>query len=109
MLNDQFTLNARAEVYRDQNNFFVGAYPNSLGPINSQLGFPATIITAAKATTYSEVTLGFTYKVPVPAPVSTLLLRPEVRYDYALNGTKPYNNGTASGAFTISADFVLGF
>jgi hypothetical protein len=108
-LNDQFTLNARAEVYRDQNNFFVGAYPNSLGPINSQLGFPATIITAAKATTYSEVTLGFTYKVPVPAPVSTLLLRPEVRYDYALNGTKPYNNGTASGAFTISADFVLGF
>jgi hypothetical protein len=108
-LNDQFTLNARGEVYRDQNNFFVGAFPNSLGFINSQLGKPATIVTAAKATTYSEITLGFTYKVPVPAPVSALLLRPEVRYDSSLNGTKPFNSGTATGAFTISADFVLGF
>jgi hypothetical protein len=109
VLNDHFTLNGRAEVYRDQNNFFVAAYPNSLGPINAQLGFPATLVTAAKATTYSEVTLGFTYKPTLPAPVSTLLLRPELRYDYALNGTKPYNGGKDSGAFTISADFVLGF
>ena len=108
-MNDQFTLNARGEVYRDQNNFFVGAFPNSLGFINSQRGKPATIVTAAKATTYSEITLGFTYKVPVPAPVSALLLRPEVRYASSLNGTTPFNSGTATGAFTISAAFVLGF
>jgi hypothetical protein len=109
VLNEQFTLNARGEVYRDQNNFFVGAYPNSLGAINAQLGHPYTLVSAAKATTYSEITLGFTYKPPVPAPVSNLLLRPEIRYDSSLNGTKPYNGGTATGAFTISADFVLGF
>ncbi len=108
-LNDHITLNARGEIYRDQNNFFVAAYPNSLGPVNAQLGFPATLVTAAKATTYSEITLGFTYKPTVPAPVSNLLLRPEIRYDSSLNGTKPYNGGTATGAFTISADIVLGF
>jgi len=112
-LNDHITLNARGEIYRDQNNFFVSAFPNSLGFINSQLGFPATIVTAAKATTYSEITLGFTYKPTIPDPVSkavsNLLIRPEIRYDASLNGTKPYNGGKDTGAFTISADFVLGF
>jgi hypothetical protein len=108
-LNDQFTLNARGEIYRDQNNFFVAAYPNSLAPLNAQMGFPATLITAAKATTYSEITLGFTYKPTVPAPISNLMIRPEVRYDSSLNGTKPFNNGQSTGAFLISADVILGF
>jgi hypothetical protein len=107
-LNDQITLNARAEVYRDQNGFFVAAFPNSLGPVNALGGFPATAISGGK-TTYGEVTLGFTYKPSVPAPIANLMLRPEVRWDGALNGTKPFNGGKNSNAVLISGDIVLGF
>jgi hypothetical protein len=71
-------------------------------------GLPATVITAPP-TTYSEFTLGVTYKPPLPTPIATLLLRPEIRYDRSLNGTHPFNAGRDSGAVTIAADAILGF
>jgi hypothetical protein len=108
-LNPQITLNARAEIYRDQNNFFVAGFPNSLGFVNAEEGYPYTAVSPGKGTTYGEVTLGFTYKPTVPAPVANLAIRPEIRYDSSLNGTKPYNNNQNTGAFTIAADVILGF
>ena len=64
-LNDAVTLNARAEIYRDEKGFFVAAFPGNHGFINAQLGFPATVLGAGPAT-YSEFTLGLTYKPTLP-------------------------------------------
>lgn len=107
-LTDKLTLNGRAEIWRDNKGFFVGAFPGNLDYVNSQRGFPATVITA-RPTTYSEFTLGLTYKPGLPAPVSNLMIRPEIRYDRALNGTRPFNGGRDNGAFTFGADVVLTF
>ena len=53
-LNDKVTLNGRAEVYRDDNGFFVAAFPGNHSFINSELGFPATVLTAGPRHTASS-------------------------------------------------------
>ena len=109
-LDDTLALNGRAEVFRDQNNFFVGAFPSSLGPAQALGGYqPATFVGAAKGTTYGAITVGFTYKPVVPAAITTLMIRPEIRYDNALTGGKPFNDGKDNGAFFFGADVILGF
>jgi hypothetical protein len=107
-LTDTVTLNGRGEIWRDNKGFFVAAFPQNLGFINSEDGYSAAVISNAP-TTYSEFTVGLTYKPALPAPISSLLLRPELRYDRSLNGTSAYNAGRDKGAFTIAADAVLGF
>ncbi len=109
-LNDVITLNGRAEVYRDNNNFFVATPVGNLDYINSQRGTGAQLLTARRPTTYSEFTLGLTYKPSwAPKAFSTALVRPEVRYDRALNDARPYGDGSNRGVFTLAADVVLGF
>ncbi len=108
VLNDTMTFNARAEIYRDNKGFYVAAFPGNLDFVNSERGFPATVITAPP-TTYGEVTLGITFKPPMPAPVANFMIRPELRYDTALNGTHPFDGGRSTGAFTIASDVILGF
>ena len=107
-LNDTVTLNGRAEVFRDNKGFFVGAYPGNLDYVDAELGRPATVIGAAP-TTYSEFTAGITYKPDLPKPVVDLELRPEIRYDRSLNGTRPYDAGRDAGAFTFGGDVIIGF
>jgi hypothetical protein len=108
-VSDTVTLNGRAEIWRDDNGFFVGAFPGNHDFINVQYGFPATVLTAGPAT-YSEFTLGFTYKPTLPLPaVSSLMVRPEVRYDRTLTTTRAYNDFTDRGQFTFAADVVIGF
>jgi hypothetical protein len=107
-LNDQITLNGRAEVYRDDSGFFVGAFPGNHDFVNAEYGYPATIISAGP-TTYSEFTAGVTYKPSLPAPISNLMIRPEIRYDRALTSNHPFNAGRDAGQITIAADAVLGF
>jgi hypothetical protein len=108
-LSDAITLNGRVEVYRDDNNFFVAAFPTNNGFVTAEQGL--TVGTSAShATTYSEITLGVTWKpANTPAVISGLLIRPEIRYDQALTNTHPYNGGRDNGAFTAASDFVLTF
>ncbi len=109
-LNDQFTLNGRAEVFRDQNNFFVSNPANNRDYINFQRGSYSTFITATRPTTYSEFTVGVTYKPEgLPKPVAGLLIRPELRYDRALNNSHPYGDRNQSDVFTLGTDVVLTF
>lgn len=109
-LSDQVTLNGRAEVWRDNRNFYVAAFPGNLDYVDSERGFPATVVSAPRPTTYSEFTVGLTYKPSLPGvPLSTLMIRPELRYDRALNGSRAFNVGRDNGAFTAAADLVLGF
>ena len=112
-LSDIVTLNARGEVFRDGgikgSGFWVAGYPGNLDPVNAERGFPNGSFTTNKPTTYGEITLGVTFKPNLPAPISGLLIRPEIRWDSALNGTKAFKDGTRSNAVTIAADFVLTF
>ena len=109
-LNDAIALNGRAEVFRDNNNFFVATPVGNRDYINSQRGSFSQLVTASRPTTYSEFTVGLTYKPSwAPKLFSTAMVRPEIRYDRALNGAQPYGDGKNSGVFTLAADVVLGF
>jgi hypothetical protein len=109
-LSDTLTLNGRAEVYRDDNNFFVAGFGANNGFDQLQKGFGTPLTAALHATTYGAITLGVTYKpADMPAPISGLMIRPEVRYDRDLGGNKAYNSNKDNGSFTIASDIVLTF
>jgi hypothetical protein len=108
-LNDWMTLVGRAEAWRDADGFFVAAVPGNLDYANAQRGLPATVIGGGK-TTYGALTLGLTLKPALSGlPVTSIALRPEVRYDRALNGSRPFDGGTAKHQFTVGGDIVIAF
>lgn len=114
-LSDTVTFNARGEVYRDDNGFFVTAFPanNAFGYTNfvrAELGLPSVSVGAGRPTTYGEITLGLTFKPSLPAPVTGLLIRPELRVDQAPSGGHPFGStGDATTQVTVASDFVLTF
>lgn len=110
-LTDTVTLNGRVEYWRDDHNFFVASFPSNNGPIMAQQGFAVPFLHTAPGsnTTYGGLTLGVTWKPPLPAPVTGLLIRPEVRWDHAFTDNHPYNAQTDNNAFTIGMDAVLTF
>ena len=109
-VSDTLTVNARAEVYRDDNNFFVAGFGANNGFAQLQKGFATPLTAALHATTYGEITLGATIKpANMPAPISGLMIRPEVRYDRDLGATKAFNGNKDNGSFTIASDVVLTF
>jgi len=107
-LTDKLTLNGRGEVFRDDNGFFVAAFPGVFDPVNVQAGKPAPFVKSYGANTYTELTLGVTYKPAVPAPIANLMLRPEIRWDHAF-ANPPFDAGTSRNAVTLAADVVIGF
>lgn len=107
-VSDTVTLNARGEIFRDDKGFFVAAFPGNHDFVNAEYGFPATVLSAGPAT-YSEVTVGLTWKPPLPISAATLMVRPELRYDRTLTNTRAYNDFRDRGQFTFTADAVLGF
>lgn len=111
-INDSLTFVARGEVWRDNGNngnYFVAAYPGQFDYVNSERGLPATVITSGAPTTYGEITLGLNIKPGVPKAIDGLLIRPELRVDDSLNGTKPFNSGRDSVSFTPAIDVTLPF
>ena len=109
-LSDTLTLNGRAEIFRDNNNFFVSTPVAERDFANFQRGVFSRFITAARPTTYSEFTAGLTYKPSgLPAALTTAMIRPEIRYDRALNNSRPFGDGNDRGALTLAADIILGF
>ena len=112
-LSDAITLNTRAEIYRDDNGFFVGSYAGNNDFVRGELGLPAisTVLSSGgKPTTYGEITIGMTIKPTLPAPITGLLIRPELRVDGALDGAHPFgSNAHSTSAVTLASDFVLTF
>ena len=110
-LTKTLTLNGRAEVWRDADNFFISTPVNNLDYVNSERGYkPANFYTASGPTTYSELTAGVTYKpAGLQKPVGSLMVRPEIRYDRSLSGTKPFDGGKDKGSVTLATDVILGF
>jgi hypothetical protein len=106
-LSDTLTLNGRAELYRDDNNFFVASYQNNGSFVQAEQGF--TVGTGAlHPTTYGALTAGVTYKpAGLPSVISGLLIRPEIRWDTDLGGQRAFGGDNES--VTIASDVVLTF
>ena len=109
-LTDTVALNGRAEYWRDDNNFFVASFPSNNARSWRSRALPSRSHTAPGTnTTYGALTLGVTWKPALPAPVSGLLIRPEVRWDHAFTNNHPFNAQRDNNAVTIGADAVLTF
>jgi hypothetical protein len=111
-LNPAVTLAARGEVWADNKNFYVAAFPGHFDYINFAGGYgPSSPIfnPASGSVTYSEFTIGLTYKPQgLPKAIDGLMIRPELRYDNASAG-KPYDVQTKSSQFTAGLDIVVPF
>jgi len=125
-VNNWLKLVGRAEVWRDNSNFYVAAFPGNFDAVNAAHGFPSNAIFAPAPTTYFEVTAGLNLAPPIPdgTPVlKTLTFRPEFRYDTSLNGTTPFRGsnglfgpgtpgfgvGTKSSQITFGGDVIATF
>jgi Putative beta-barrel porin-2, OmpL-like. bbp2 len=133
---DVWLLKARLEYFRDANNFFISAYPGYYGNANAQHGYwdPSIINrnisllpggwnpaggpnqqgTAYTGTSYLALTVGTTItpKLPDNIPYLTgLMIRPELRWDQAVNGTSPFfsKNGMSSSQGLFNMDIILPF
>lgn len=112
-LNDKLSLVGRAEIWRDNSGAFVSAVPGNFDYVNAEEGLPATVITAPR-TTYGELTVGLNYKPEVPKAIEGFVIRPELRVDHSLNGTHPFDIGSAGTgkdgtSFTPAVDVVIPF
>ena len=129
---DWLSLVGRAEIWRDNNNFFVAAFPGNFDFVNAEHGFLNTAVPGPAPTTYLELTAGLNISPPIPdgTPVlKSITFRPEVRYDSSLNGTTPFGGqggflgipgttnlagvpfgtGTKSSQVTFGGDIVAKF
>jgi len=132
-INDWLKIVGRAEVWRDNNNFFVSStgvdgnfnyvnaehgYYNYGGDITNPAGYAPAGTFAPGPTTYLELTAGLNItappipnllNVPAPAWIKGVVVRPEIRYDASLNNTTPYNVGTKSSQLTFGGDIIVKF
>ncbi len=107
-VNDIFTLQARGEVFRDTQGFFVAAFPGNLDFTDTGRGLPNTSFGVGKAT-YEEITLGVNITPPgIPDMFKGAKLRPEIRYDHA-DQAHPFNSLTSDHQVTLAADVILPF
>jgi hypothetical protein len=105
-VNPQLTVSGRAEVWADSSGFFVCGFPNNDDFARLQKGLSNGSFCGGN-TTYGELTFGATYKPITMGPLAGVMLRPELRFDSSLNGTKPYADGTKGGQVTFGADIVI--
>lgn len=107
--NDKLGLGIRGEVWRDNNGFFVAAFPGNHDFVNVEKGLPAPNVYGGGNTTYGAITLGANFKPMMPIKRVGLNIRPEIRYDWSLNGTTPFAAGTRSHQFTGAIDALVSF
>lgn len=138
-LTDWLKLTGRAEVWRDNKNFFVSSLGTSgnFNFVNAAHGFlnyganwgfqeasnfpfgfapPGSF--SQGPTTYVELTAGLNITAP-PIPslfnvpntfwVKGVTVRPEIRYDASASSTSPFNVGTRSSMLTFGGDIIVKF
>ena len=107
-LNKYVSVGVRGEVFRDDDGFFVtqfAADDDNVDLIRGSLGGvdPRTV-GAGGGTTIGGVTLGVNVK-----PTDRVLVRPELRYDKALDGRHVFTDSTQSHQFTGGIDVIVTF
>ena len=111
-INDWLSAGVRAEVWRDDDGFYAVSYANYTDPMSllrdGTTSDPRTVF--GGDTTYGELTLGVNMKVPVSGFIKGLVIRPEVRMDWALSGgNHPFNDSQDSSMFTFGVDALMTF
>lgn len=109
VINDWLKITGRAEIWRDNNGFFVAAFPGNRDFVRIAHGNPLGTAISGGATTYGALTVGLGIKPPVPKELDGLVIRPEIRYDASLNNTTPFGAGTKSSQFTFGGDIIMPF
>ena len=111
-INDVFALGLRGEVWRDADGFYVASFAENDDAADLLRGGAVTIdprTVGGGSTTYGAVTVGLNIKPPAPKPAASVQIRPELRFDRALNGTRPFNDSTDRNQFTAGIDVIVGF
>ncbi len=110
-INSWFTAGVRGEIFRDDQGFYVVSFANDHDPVRALEGEPTIDprTVGGGRTTYGAITLGLNIKPAVPKPVASLVVRPELRFDRALNGTHPFNDSSQGNQVTAGIDFIIGF
>ena len=114
-INDNWSATLRGEVWNDAKGFYVAKYRGNFDFVNTERGLPTStngVVGGGKAT-YTELTLGVTWKPEVPEIFKGLMVRPEVRWDHSDRksfgvGT-PNTVGAYNNQFTLGGDIVLPF
>ncbi len=115
-VNDIVKVNGRIEYYRDNKNFFVAAFPGYFDAVNTAHGFPCVSCIFQPAnvgTSYLALTAGLTITPQLPnlPYITGMILRPEFRWDTAVNGTTPFfrGNGRSSSQGMFNMDVIIPF
>ena len=111
-INDVFSIGMRGEIWRDADAFYVASFAENDDALDGLRGGLVTLdprTVGGGKTTYGAVTLGVNIKPPVPKPTAGLVIRPELRFDRALNGTRPFNDSSDRNQFTASIDVIITF
>ena len=106
-IHPKLALVGRAEFFRDDNGFFVAQFAKNDDFVNLQRGDFNNLdrrTVGGGATNYSEFTVGVNIK-----PNDHILIRPEVRYDKALDGHKAFDDSSKSYSFTGAVDVIFTF
>jgi len=110
-INDWLTIGGRGEVWRDDDGFFVAQFASNNDFIHFARGDdtvfdPRTV--GGGSTTYGALTVGVTIEPRIAKGVG-LKLRPELRYDRSLNGTRPFNDSSDAHMVTAGLDVLFSF
>jgi len=110
-INSWLTAGIRGEIFWDDDGFYVVSFANTHDPMRALEGQPTIDprTVGGGRTTYGAVTVGANIKPPMPKPISGLTIRPELRYDRALNGMHPFNDSSDVDQFTAGIDFLVTF
>ena len=110
-INSWLTAGIRGEVFSDQQGFYVISFANTHDPMRALEGVPTIDprTVGGGHTTYGAITAGVNIKPPMLKPISGLNIRPELRYDRALNGTHPFNQSSDVDQFTVGVDCIFTF
>lgn len=110
-INDKITVGVRGEVFRDDKGFYVASFADPHDPMRALAGEPVIDprTVGGGSTTYGAISFGVNIKPAVSKPISSLIIRPEIRYDRSLNDTRPFNDSRDRDQFTAAVDFLLTF
>lgn len=107
-LNKYVSVGVRGEVFRDDDGFFITQFAANDDVVDLQRGDLSNIdprtVGAGGGTTIGAVTVGVNI-----SPTNHVLIRPELRYDKALEGRRAFTDSTQSHQFTGGIDVIITF
>lgn len=108
-VSDSVTIAVRGEIWRDPQGFYVAQFGNNDDVINGLRGVPFVDprTVGGGPATYKAITVGAQVTVPVAKPFAGLVIRPEIRYDWA--GTNAFVDSKHKSQFTVGLDAILTF